>query len=365
MDKVIGIITANYDTPELETLTKDRTIASLPYCGRYRLIDFPLSNMVNSGIETVGLILPYKYRSIIDHIGIGKEWSLDKKNGGLFILPGSAFGVTSSSKRFLLRDFGRNSVYLRRSPSPYVIVTSANIVCNIDYSKLYNAHLESGADITVVQTTARHDNTYLSTVISENGRVKDIEKSVKKGDKAFIDSFIINRELLVDIIEGYKAVSYSDLFECLKGSYGQFDVRTFDYEGYGKSVFTVDAYFDGNMDSVAYEVDKALFDLKRPILTKEQDSAPTKYGRNCNVKNAVIPAGCKIEGHVENSVLFRNVVIEKGATVKNSIIMQGCIVKSGAVVENAIVDRRNIIDCDTIIKGTAEKKIIIPKKETR
>ena len=174
MDKVIGIITANYDTPELETLTKDRTIASLPYCGRYRLIDFPLSNMVNSGIETVGLILPYKYRSIIDHIGIGKEWSLDKKNGGLFILPGSAFGVTSSSKRFLLRDFGRNSVYLRRSPSPYVIVTSANIVCNIDYSKLYNAHLESGADITVVQTTARHDNTYLSTVISENGRVKDI-----------------------------------------------------------------------------------------------------------------------------------------------------------------------------------------------
>ena len=362
MDKVIGIVVANYDTPEMETLTGERTIASLPYCGRYRLIDFPLSNMVNSGIETVGLVLPYKYRSIIDHIGIGKEWSLDKKNGGLFILPGSAFGISSSSNRFVLRDFGRNSVYLHRSPAPYVVVTATNIICNIDYAKLAKAHIESGADITMVQTTARRDNKYLSTIVSENGRVTDVYRGVKKGEKAFIDSFIINRQLLVDIIEGYKAVSYSDLFDCLKGSYGQFNVRTFEFEGYGKSIFDIDSYFDGNMDSLVYEVDKALFSSERPILTKEQDSVPTKYGRNCEVRNATIPAGCKISGRVEKSVLFRHVIVEEGATVKNSIIMQDCVIKAGAHVENAIIDRGNTIDCNMVIKGTEEKKMIIPKK---
>lgn len=365
MDKVIGIVAANYDTPELDILTKDRTIASLPYCGRYRLIDFPLSNMVNSGIETVGLVLPYKYRSIIDHIGIGKEWSLDKKNGGLFILPGSAFGLSSSSNRFVIRDFGRNSVYLRRSPAPYVVVTSTNMICNIDYSELYEAHIESGADITMVQTTAIHDNKYVSTIVSEDGRVKDVTKGVKKGDKAFIDSFIINRELLVDIMEGYKAVGYSDLFDCLKGAYDRFNVRTFEFEGYVKSIFTVESYFEGNMETLAHEVDSDLFNSKRPILTKEQDSAPTKYGRNCDVKNASIPAGCKINGTVENCVLFRNVTVEEGATVKNSIIMQGCTVKAGAVVENAIIDRRNVIESDVVIKGTAEKKFIIPKQEIK
>lgn len=363
MDKVIGIIAANYDTPDLETLTHDRTIASLPYCGRYRLIDFALSNMVNSGIETVGLVLPYKYRSIIDHIGIGKEWSLDKKNGGLFILPGSAFGISASTDRFIVRDFGRNSVYLHRSPAPHVVVTASNMVCNIDYSGLYEEHLKSGADITMVQTVAKHDNEYVSRIISENGRVKDVIKGVRKGEEAFIDSFIINRELLTDIIEGYKAVSYSDMFQCLRDSYDQLNVRTYDYDGYVKSIFNINSYFEGNMESLANEVDKALFCPDRPILTKEQDSVPTKYGRECEVRNSIIPAGCKIEGNVENSVLFRHVVVEKDAIVRNSIIMQDCVIKSGAIVENAIIDRGNIVGEDTVIKGTEEKKLILPKKK--
>ena len=170
MDKIVGIITANYNIEELSVLTKDRTIASLPYGSRYRIIDFPLSNMVNSGIMTVGLITPYKYRSIIDHIASGSEWSLDRKNGGLFILPGSVYGVSSSSARFMIRDFDRNQIFLERSPAPYVLVTACNTVCNVDYSKLYEAHMESGADITMAYTIAHQDDKEISCIHEMDGK---------------------------------------------------------------------------------------------------------------------------------------------------------------------------------------------------
>lgn len=363
MEKVVGIVIANYDTPELSALTNERTIASLPYCGRYRLIDFPLSNMVNSGIDTVGLILPYKYRSIIDHIGIGKEWSLDKKNGGLYVLPGSAFGVGSSTARFLIRDFGRNKVYIERSGADHVIVTSANTVINVDYTPLIEQHKAEDADITMLYKIAPRDNAYLSTITVEDGLVTDVTKGAKEGDMEFIDTFIIKKDVLMDIIEGYKAVSYSDLFECLKGSYSQFKVKAFEFKGYSKSIFSLPAYFDGNMDSLGYDVDKDLFNHTNPILTKVQDSVPTKYGKACSVKNCTIPAGCTINGEVKDSVLFRDVVIEEGAVVKNSIIMQNCVIKAGAVVENAIVDRRNVIESGTVLKGTKESILIKEKKE--
>lgn len=363
MEKIVGIITANYDTPELNELTRERTIASLPYCGRYRLIDFPLSNMVNSGIDTVGLILPYKYRSIIDHIGIGSEWSLDKKNGGLFVLPGSAFGIGGSSARFLLRDFGRNNVYLRRAAADYVVVTSANIVCNMDYTELFSHNKQSDADMTIVYKNAVRDNAYLSSVTLDGDKVIDISKGVKAGDKAFMDTFIIKRDVLVDIVEGYDTVSYSDLFDCIRDAFGKLKITAVEFNGYSKSIFTVPAYFDGNMDSFANEVDKDLFSQERPILTKVQDSVPTKYNKECTVKNCTIPAGCVISGTVENSVLFRDVVIEEGAVVKNSIVMQNCTIKSGAIVENAIIDRRNIIECGTVIKGTRENILIKGKNE--
>lgn len=363
MNKVIGIVAANYETPELYTLTKDRTIASLPYCGRYRLIDFPLSNMVNSGIDTVGLILPYKYRSIIDHIGIGKEWSLDKKNGGLFVLPGSAYGVGISTDRFLLRDFGQNDVFFRRSPAPYVVVTSSNVICNIDYKELYKAHLESGADVTMMYKISGRENPYLSKLSVDGDRVTAIEKGVVPGDKAFIDSFIINTDVLNAILQGYKAVDYKDMFDCIADALGQFKVNAFEFDGYAKSIFDKDSYFKGNMDSLSYDVDRNLFSADRPILTKEQDSVPTKYGKECEVRNCTIPAGCKIEGQVQNSVLFRDVVVEKGAVVKDSIIMQNCVIKAGAVVENAIIDRRNTIAEDTVIKGTGDNILVIAKNK--
>ena len=363
MDRVIGLITANYDTPDLGELTNDRTVASLPYGSRYRLIDFPLSNMANSGITTVGVITPYKYRSIIDHLEAGSPWSLDRKNGGLFILPGSVFGITSPGSRFLLRDISRNLIFLMRSPSPYVLITSANTVYNMDYRELIRTHVRSGADITLAYTEAVEDDKDVTGLKAENGRVLGVTQGVKAGQEAFIDTFIIGREMLLKILEWYSAIDYLDFFEVLADDYDKMDVRTFRFDGYARSIFTTKSYYDRSMDLLNPEVADELFSKTRPIMTKVQDTAPAKYTVSAKVKNSLIPAGCVISGTVENSILFRGVRVGKGVTIKNSIIMQACTIEDNAVIENAIIDRSNVITAGTVIKGAEGSTFIKEKNE--
>ena len=360
MDRVIGLIAANFATEEMGELTDERTIASLPFGGRYRLIDFPLSNMVNSGISTVGVITPYKYRSIIDHIGAGKAWGLDRKNGGLFVLPGSVFGISTSGSRFLLRDVRRNLVFLMRSPAPYVLVTAANVLCNMDYSELLRQHLNTGADITLLYNVADGDDKNRTGIKTDGDRVAEVTHGVAAGDKAFLDCFIISRSLLLKIVEWYSAIDYLDLFEILEDDFDKMDVRAYMYEGYARNIFTVQEYFRRSMDLLNTKVYDELFG-KAPIMTKVQDSVPTKYMRGASVKNSLIPAGCVIEGTVEDSILFRGVTVGKGAVVKNSIIMQSCVLGDGACIENAIIDRSNVIRAGTVIKGSTEEAFIKEK----
>ena len=167
--KAIGVITANYSTKYPTILSEARPAASMPFLGRYRVVDFALSNMVNCGIRTVGIIMPYNYRSLIDHIGSGREWDLNRKKGGLFVLPGSAFGTSRTGSRFLLRDLVHNKTYLERSSADYVVVTSASFVYNADYRKIIEAHENSGADITV-----------LTKKTEDKENVKVVEKVVEK-----------------------------------------------------------------------------------------------------------------------------------------------------------------------------------------
>lgn len=361
MDRVIGLITANYETSHLGVLTSDRTIASLPYGGRYRLVDFPLSNMVNAGIRTVGVITPYKYRSIIDHLGAGKEWSLDRIHGGLFVLPGSVFGVSSTGSRFLMRDIERNLVYLMRSPTPYILVASANTIYNMDYTALFESHLKSGADITMVGRKAKRDNSYLTGLKVEGGRVMGSTKGVKAGDTLFLDCFVISRDLLLKLIDWYSAINYLDLFEVLAGDYDKMDVGLYEFEGHAATIWDIESYYRHSMELLNPEQYDGLFRGDRPIQTKVEDAVPTEYMKGARVSNSLVPNGCIIKGTVENSVLFRGVQVEEGAVVRNSIIMQSCIIEKGACVENAILDRNNTIPGGSILKGTAEIPFIKEK----
>ena len=361
MDKLLGIITANYSTKYPSALSESRPAASVPFMGRYRLVDLALSNMVNCGIHTIGMVMPYNYRSLIDHIGSGRDWDLSRKQGGLFILPGSAFGTSRTGSRFLLRDLEHNRVFLERGTCDLVLLSSANFVYNMDYDDLIAAHRATGADITVLTQQATRKDVDITGFTCEGGRVKGVKHGVEPGDTGFLDCFVMGREFLLQLLDWYQQTDYLDLFEAMAADYDRVDVRTCDFGGYAEGIFNKDTYFKSNMDLLDPAVASKVFPEGRAIRTKNHDNAPAKLELGSHVANSRISGSCRIYGTVTNSILGRGVVIEPGAVVNNSIVMQSCIVRSGARVENAIVDRNNEVPAGTEIKGTSEAPYVKEK----
>lgn len=360
--KAIGYITANYSSTYGSVLLKDRPIASVPFLGRYRLIDFPLSNMMNAGIKTVGVVMPGNYRSLIDHVGSGKDWGLDRKKGGLFIVPGNAYGTTKGGMRFLLRDIISNKTLFQRSDKPYVVMMGTNIIFNMDLNTIIEAHENSGAQMTVVYCKATRnveDETKLE--INDNGRLTGVSAGVVYGDNASMDCCIVNRETLLEIIDHYQAADYLDLLEALQGDFGNIDVCSYEYKGEVVGVFSEKSLYRRSMDLLDQTVADQLFDPERPILTKAHDVPPSRYATGSHACNSIISAGCIIKGTVRNSILSRGVVVEEGASVTNSIINQSCIIKSGARVENAILDKNNVVPVNTELRGTPENILVLGK----
>ncbi len=360
--KAIGYITANYTSKERSALLDDRPLASCPFLGRYRLIDFPLSNMMNAGIRTVGVVLPGNYRSLVDHLGSGREWELDRKKGGLFLLQGSAYGTAKKGMRFLLRDINANKVLFQRASEPYVVMSATNIVFNMNLSDVIEAHERSGSGVTMIYTKAdRRLDDVTKLNIDDRGRVTTCENGCVYGDNEFLDCFIINRDLLLQICEDYESVDYLDIFEAIKDDFGRIDVCTYEFKGLAVGMFNEETYYRRSMDMLNPDVMHQLFTHERPIMTKAHDTAPAKYADGSNATNSFISAGCKIEGTVRGSILSRDVIVESGASVTNSIIMQSCIIKRGARVENAILDKNNEIPSNTELRGTPENVLVVPK----
>ena len=231
-NKAIGYITANYAGTEKSALVESRSIASVPFIGRYRLIDFPLSNMANAGIRTVGLVLPGNWRSILDHVGHGKDWMLDRKKGGLFPVPGNPYGTTKQGMRFLLRDIISNKELFQRSDKPYVVMMASNIIFNLELDEIIDAHERSGAGLTMVYVKAERKHTDCSRlIIGDRGRVQKVEPGCEYGDNKFIDCFVVNRDLLLQIIERYQSADYLDLFEAIAGDFSLIDVCSYEFKG--------------------------------------------------------------------------------------------------------------------------------------
>lgn len=362
MKNVIGLITANYKVDAMASLASERGIASVPFGGRYRLIDFSLSNMVNSGINVVGLITPTKYRSIIDHTGTGMNWNLDRKRGGLFILPGTSYGMATKGAHFMLRDLIQNRTYFNRAASDYILITSSDGISNIDYNPLIDAHIAYGSDITIAckTSTARHPGAI--RIDEKLGKVERLSAGADKGDITFIDTFVINKDVLLRYLDWYESEDYLDLFYDIIGKdLNRVNVRTWHYEGYYRRVNSVNDYFDANMDLLNVAVGKELFKENAPIRTKVQDSVPAKIYGNAKVKNSLISSGCTVYGTVENSVLFRGCVVEEGAVVKNSIVMQSCVIEKGADLNYAIIDRNNLLVSGVTIHGLPKDPFIMEK----
>jgi len=363
MKELIGLICANYEDNDFGPLTADRPVASLPFGGRYRLIDFPLSNMVNSGIKTVGLITPYMYRSLLDHVGSGKAWELGGKTSGLFILPGTIYGKRASAGKLVMRDLLVNRPFLEKGGGSHVALTGASRVMNIDYRKVAEYHSHCEAHITLIYkkdfVTAEPGVPNLE--IDETGRVVGMTDSNGQPGNCYLDSFVIDAPLLLNLTKWYSAQGFMDVLDIIRDNLKMFKVYAYEFEGYVGAVDDVKSYAQTSMDMLRREVRNELFREDMPISTKVQDHPPAKYGDDAKVVNSFIASGSIIEGYVENSIISRSVYIGPGAVVKNSIIMPDCEVGPGARVDHVICDKNVKIKEAVTLAGTESAPLTIGK----
>jgi len=346
-------------------------MASIPFASRYRLIDFILSSMVNSGIDNVSIIVRQNYHSLMDHLGSGREWDLTRKNGGLNIVPPFA---EKNVKIYNGRVEALASVlsFLQHQKEKYVVMSDANIAVNFDFSAFLDAHIQSGADVTVAYTEeelpesalkAETDNKALYyTLDLEKNRVNNIKiNSRSSGIQNFsMNIYAIERELLIDQIRQASVRGYVYYErDILSPHLVTLNVQGYKYEGYTARISDMGSYFKENMKMLDDANVDALF--ADPIYTKIRDDNPTRYIPGSKVKNIMAADGCVIEGEVENSILFRGVKVGKGAVIKDSIVMQGAVIEEKASFINAIADKDVTITKNRTITGSADFPVYISK----
>ena len=366
----LGVIFANSYDNLVPELVAERTMASIPFAGRYRMIDFTLSNMANSGVDNVSIIVRKNYHSLMDHLGSGREWDLTRKRGGLNIIPPFA---ERSIKLYSGRVDALASVltWLSAQKERYVILSDSNIAMNFNFNKLLEAHIESGADVTMVYNRseipdgARNDNYTIR--IDANGRVTELlSNDYRPGmQNLSMNLYIIERESLIQLVRD-AAVRGLVYFErdILARNLSLLNVKAFEYTGYAARIADMKSYFDENMRLLQPgNVDK-LFDSANPIYTKIRDDNPTRYLEGSKVKNCLVADGCVIEGTVENSVLFRGCTIKKGAVVKNSVLMQDTIVEENCSVDYVVTDKNVHITTGKQLCGTDSFPVFVAKNHT-
>lgn len=354
MGNVLGLVFANMHDTTLGDMTKNRTMGSVMFGGRYRLIDFPLSNMVNSGISEVGVITKSNYQSLLDHLGSAREWDLARKKGGLYILP--PFGnVESTLYRGRIEALYGAMSFIKHSRAKYVILSDCDVVTNIDYKPIVAAHIESGADITAVAHTGVYssDDIKTSTVFNvdadKNVTSVLINPDISGTCTTSLNVFVMSMDFLIETVNDAMArgnVSFER--NILQEKCRELKIKIYEYDNYFSKLNSPESYFKSNMALLEPENARKLFVPKRSIYTKVSDNAPVKYDLDSKVSNSLIADGCIIEGEVENSVLFRGVKVGKGAKVKNCILMQGTVVGDNAELNYLITDK-NVSICENHI----------------
>lgn len=343
--KTLGIIFSSIHERDIPELTKVRTLASVPFGGRYRLIDFVLSNMVNSGITNIGIIAKYNYQSLMDHVQSGKSWGLARKNGGLTILP--PFNDISGGGVFNNRFEAIKSVesFIRYNEADYVVMADCDIVCNFDLAPAITAHEKNGADITLIYRKKAVDSSdkyrmFLET--DENGKVTYVEKNNgSTGEKkVYTDFMIMSRRLLLYILENSKKWGITSFSQNVLSNYKDYKIYAYEQDGYYAAVNSLTDYYKHSMELLNPKVVKELFYKGgAEIYTKVRDSAPAKFTDTACVNDSMVADGCIIEGEVTNSIIFRGCHIAKGAKVMNSIIMQDSVIEANSTLNCVIMDK--------------------------
>ncbi|MDQ0273841.1 sugar phosphate nucleotidyltransferase [Cytobacillus purgationiresistens] len=330
-NRLLGVIDATTYHEGLDELTLHRSLAAVPFAGRYRLIDFILSNMVNSGIESVAIFPKFQYRSLMDHLGSGKNWDLNRKRDGLFFFPSP---MLDSPNRGIgsFNHFAANMDYFLRSNQDYALIANCFTIFNMDFSPVLEKHIEAGCDIT----------------------------TICKDDQP-LDMYLVKKSLLIDMIRTRAETGYSCISDVVSDINHSYTLCNYEYTGSAVMVDSISSYFQASMELLNPSVWKALFLIDQPIFTKVKDEPPTRYLNGSSVRNSIVANGCQIEGSVENSIISRGVKIGKNVVLKNCIIMQKCEVQEGCVLDSVILDKDVKVEKGTHLSGSKETPYVVRK----
>lgn len=363
---VLGLIFASMHDSSVSEITEHRTMGSIPFGGRYRLIDFPLSNFVNSGISSVGVITKANYGSLLDHLGSGRDWDLARKNGGLCLLP--PYSQNGGMYKGRLDALANIWSYVEHSKAQYVVLANCDVVTTIDLNPALIQHMKSDADITLIYGRGYYDdkknkNTAILQLDEEN-IVNDVLLNPRmKGEfNQWLEMLIISKDLLKQIVfDSVSRSTFSFTKEILQNKECGYKIMGYEHKEMFMRIDSMESYFAANKRLLDSDARKALFKPKMPVYTKVGDNAPVKYGLESNIKNSLIADGCIIEGTVENSILFRGVKVGKGTVIKDSVIMQGAVIGKNCKLSEIITDKNVEIRSDKILNGSETYPVYIKK----
>ena len=368
-----GLIFSNIHDQSVPQLTNNRTMASVPFGCRYRLIDFALSNMVNSDITKIGIITHNNYQSLLDHIGTGKDWDLARRSGGIKILPPFITSYTSpeANKLYTTRLEALMGVmsFIRRCNEEHIVMSDCDAICNIDISAALDQHAATDADITIVGAHLNNDASANNTSLieletSEDGKLTGVSRGIPSANaEVSTNIVIVKRSYLISALNEASSRGYSHFYmDLISKNMNKDKFYVYHHTGYYNIIGSLEAYFTCNMELLAPDKRRELFERSNfPIYTKVRNSAPTKYTENASVKNSYIADGCVIDGTVENSIIFRGVKVGKGAVIKNAIILQDTYIGSDVTLNCVITDKNVVINDGRMLSGHQTMPFFIGK----
>lgn len=363
--KYVGIISANESRENLRRLAAHRSVAAIPLAGKYRVIDFALSNMVNAGITSVAVLGETDSRSLRDHVGVGRAWDLNRRHGGIFV-----FNDTSTERStYDIKMLKDNIEFLNMAKEESIVFSSTYLISKINLRDAIKAHEESGAEVTAVYKKVDNaDKNYIECGMYnlEGDKISSVYKNDGKKEKGNVsmEIFIMSKKTLLELIEKCAYINYSrNTKSIIYENIEKLNIKGFEYKGYLGCINSLISYFRTNMDMLSVDITKELFfDEENPVYSKSKDSAPTKYFDGSVVKHSMVANGCIIKGKVKNSIVSRSAVIEEGAEIENSIILQNCTIKSGTKIKNVILDKNVILEEGTELRGSEFYPLIIEKE---
>ena len=368
-----GLIFTGENNPYMRDLTLSRAVAAVPFGGRYRVIDFILSDFVNSGIRNVGLITQKNYHSLMDHLGTGKEWDLNRKRDGLFLLPPFSTKDNTGVYRGDIDAFHSVMQYVRHSNQKYLIFSGSHTIFNTTFEAIVKQHKETGADMTIMYNeddrfNPQEQNRDLRLLFEEDGMtVRELEWNPRypRSNYCSCEIVVIDKALFEDLVEeSYSRGGIDFVRDILLTHMRELKIMGWRYDGYVARIDSINTYFEHNMEMLNKSEAFDLMNGNHPIYTKVKDETSAKYGDHAEVRNVVMADGCYVDGAVENSILFRGVTVERGAVVKDSILMQGVTIRSGAKLDHVILDKGVKVNEGRILTGYEGIPLVFRKNLT-